>query len=111
MLLEQFTSQYNPLCTQLCICLHPHPIMANDSEKQLKAFVNFNLIKVTAIKLKTQGDHVSIREQKAIYLVEVTKEDKPFLFGGIREKYFDKVVRKFKLSNATKHTKNCIEIM
>ena len=85
--------------------------MANASEKQLKGFVNFNLGKITAIKLKPQGDHVSIKEQKAIYLVEVTKEDKPFLFGGIRERYFDKLIEKFELSNATKHTKNCIEIM
>jgi menaquinone-dependent protoporphyrinogen IX oxidase len=85
--------------------------MANASEKQLKNFVNFNWAKITAIKLKPQGDQVSIKEQKAIYLVELTNFNGIFLFGGISEKYFDKLVKKFEVPNPTKHTKNCVEIM
>lgn len=70
--------------------------MANASEKQLKTFIHFNLAKVTAIKLKPQGDQNFTALKNPINLVEVTKEDKPFLFGGIRDKYFDKLVKKFK---------------
>lgn len=73
--------------------------MANASEKQLKCFLKGNKDVATSFRLKPQGDFTIISSKDAIYLAEVhipaTKGTNIFLFGGIREKYYNKLYKNY----------------
>lgn len=61
-----------------------------DSEKQLKDFLQFKKEGKFQIRLQLipQGDFTTI-EPEAINLCTVFVENKTYLFGGIRENFFD----------------------
>ena len=74
--------------------------MANASEKQLKCFIKTNKEVVTSFRLRPQGDFTIISSDDAIYLAEVhipqvKGSPNVFMFGGIREKYYDKLYKKY----------------
>ena len=71
--------------------------MANQSEKQLKRFLKFKLdggFKIS-LRLEGQGDSSSFCTKKAVNLCTVIIDKNKYLFGGISEKFYDKMVDKF----------------
>ena len=74
--------------------------MANDSEKQLKDFLKVNSNIVKCFILRTQGANSIIDNKKAINMAEVhipqpKGNPNEYKFGGIREKYYDKLYKKY----------------
>lgn len=74
--------------------------MANASEKQLKDFLKANKNVVTSFRLRPQGTNTIIDDKKAINMAEIhTPQSKgnvnEYNFGGIREKYYDKLYKKY----------------
>ena len=69
--------------------------MPNASEKQLKLFAKTkNKHYKMFFKLSTQGDNTTLSE-KAINLCQVEIGTDTFTFGGISEKFYDKMVTKY----------------
>ena len=68
----------------------------NESEKQLQDFLEFKFQGgyETWLKLSPQGD-ANIICPEPVNLCTVTIKDQQFLFGGISEKFYDEMVRKF----------------
>ena len=80
--------------------------MANASEKQLKCFLKANKEVAIYFKLRPQGDNTIIDSKGATNMAEVEipswldnqifiQNPKVFMFGGIREKYYDKLYTKY----------------
>ena len=78
--------------------------MANASEKQLKCFLKANKEVAIYFKLRPQGDNTIIDSKGARNMAEVEipsinqifiQKPKVFMFGGIREKYYDKLYTKY----------------
>lgn len=74
--------------------------MANSSEKQLKEFCKFHKNLPKHLRLKGQGDLSVISPLKRnlctvtlTYPSETVSRD--FLFGGISEKFYDKIVKEY----------------
>lgn len=68
----------------------------NLSEKQLAGFLAFKSkhYQVIHLSLKPQGDNTTI-EKKAVNLCVVEIHGKTYLFGGISEKVYDEMVKKY----------------
>lgn len=71
--------------------------MANQSEKQLNSFLKFKKAGGFKInfRLRGQGGNTTYSSTKKINLCEVIIEQKEYMFGGISEKFYDKMVDKF----------------
>ena len=68
----------------------------NESEKQLSEFLEFKSSgkQVIHLSLRPQGDNTII-EKSAINLCEVKVHGNTFFFGGISEKMYDEMVKKY----------------
>ena len=74
--------------------------MANASEKQLKDFLKANKAVATSFRLRPQGDYTIIESKEArnmaeVHIPQVKGSPNVFMFGGIREKYYDKLYKKY----------------
>ena len=91
--------------------------MASHSEKQLRNFTKTNLKDLYGIELRPQGNKEGIDNKKPVNMVVVQlkkdDEDKPksFLFGGIRESHFDKLIKKLEIHVGSKHATGYVELM
>jgi hypothetical protein len=91
--------------------------MASHSEKQFRNFTKTNLKEVHGVELRPQGNKEGIDTKKPVNMVvvQLKKEGedkpKPFLFGGIRESHFDKVIKKLEIHVGSKHSTGCVELV
>ena len=90
--------------------------MANKSEKQLKDFIIANGNVAKAFNLRPQGDMMWIALKNPINMVEVCIPDdnKKIIthrFGGIREKYYDKLQKKYAPTIGYKYSGGAVEIL
>ena len=74
--------------------------MANASEKQLKDFIKANKNIATSFRLRPQGANTIIDNKEAINMAEIHIPQpkgnvNEYKFGGIREKYYDKLYKKY----------------
>jgi len=68
----------------------------NVSEKQLKGFLQFkyDAFKVIHLRLIPQGDNTTI-EKASVNMCEVEIHGNTYCFGGISEKVYDDMVKKY----------------
>jgi len=66
----------------------------NQSEIQLQGFLTHVEESYTTLLLRPQGDYTAISEA-AVNLCEVSNKGKTYLFGGISEPFYDKMVSKY----------------
>lgn len=89
--------------------------MSNKSEKQLKDFIIANGDAATEFNLRPQGDLNWIALKNPINMVEVCIPHKEkiitYRFGGIREKYYDKLQKKYAITIGYKHSGGAVEIL
>jgi hypothetical protein len=64
----------------------------NQSETQLQGFLTHVEESYTTLSLKPQGDYTAI-STGAVNICTVTNKGKEYLFGGISEAFYDKMVR------------------
>jgi len=73
--------------------------MANESEKELKAFLkHFKGQTKVELKLTPCGMNTTI-DTKATNICEVVTESNLYTFGGIRERFFDRMSKKYDTRN------------
>ena len=87
--------------------------MANKVEKDLKAFIKDVRKVATAFYLRPRNEDNVIAHKKAINVVEVnlTELEGTFVFRGVREKYYDKLQKKYAKNIGFKRSGGAIEIL
>jgi len=90
--------------------------MANKSEKQLKDFITANGDVAKAFNLRPQGDMMWIALKNPINMAEVCIPDDngkiiTHRFGGIREKYYDKLQKIYAPTIGYKYSGGIIKIL
>lgn len=87
--------------------------MANKVEKDLKAFIKDVRKVATAFYLRPRNEDNVIANKKAINVVEVrlTEVEGNFVFRGVREKYYDKLQKKYAKNIGYKRSGGAIEIL
>ncbi len=87
--------------------------MANKTEKVLKAFIKDTKKVAVAFYLRPREEDKFIANKKAINVVEVnlTELEGTFVFRGIREKYYDKLQKKYAKHIGFKRSGGAVEIL
>jgi hypothetical protein len=87
--------------------------MANKVEKDLKAFIKDVRKVAVAFYLRPREEDKVIAKKKAINVVEVnlTELEGTFVFRGIREKYYNKLQKKYAKNIGFKRSGGAIEIL
>lgn len=66
----------------------------NSSENQLKGFLESRATKVIHLTLRPQGDYTAISAAE-VNICEVEVNGNTYIFGGISEAFYDKMVNKY----------------
>lgn len=83
-------------------------ITANKSELQLQSFLQHIEQRYTTLCLSPQGDNTMI-EKDAINLCTVSSFGKDYIFGGISESFYDKMVSQYDWRNDEVRAKHIIK--